>query len=184
MASCREELAQLLLARSSGHKRISRTLDWGGRPIAIAKRRAKMIRAETSVVINRPVEDIEAFLNDLQNQAQWVSGHIEVRSRTEGPLRPGYKYTDVRQMLGQRLEATVELMELVPKRRRSLKTTEGPISAKATFTFEPVEGGTRVNYTFEGEAKGVFKLADPVLARMIQRQVETDFSNLKDLLEA
>jgi carbon monoxide dehydrogenase subunit G len=156
----------------------------GGRPITIAKRRREMIRAETSVLINRPVEDIEAFLNDLQNQSQWVSGHIEARSRTEGPLRLGYKYTDVRQMLGQRLEATVELTEYVPKQRRSFKTTDSPISAEATFIFEPVEGGTRVSYTFEGEARGVFKLADPILARMIQRQVETDFSNLKDLLEA
>ena len=143
-----------------------------------------MIRAETSVVINRPVEDIEAFLNDLQNQSQWVSGHIEARSLTQGPMRPGYQYTDVRQMLGQRLEATVEVTEYVPNHGRSFKTTEGPISAQATFTFETVEGGTRVNYTFEGEARGVFKLADAILARMIQRQVETDFSNLKDLLEA
>ena len=143
-----------------------------------------MIRAETSVVINRPVEDIEAFLNDLQNQSQWVSGHIEARSQTEGPLRPGYKYTDVRQMLGQRLEGTVEVTEYVPKERRSFKTTEGPISAEAAFTFEPVEGGTRVNYTIEGETRGIFKLADAVLSRMIQRQVETDFSNLRDLLEA
>ena len=99
-------------------------------------------------------------------------------------MGPGYQYTDVRQMLGQRLEATVEVTEYVPNQGRSFKTASGPIQAQATFTFETVEGGTRVNYTFEGEARGLFKLADAILARMIQRQVETDFSNLKDLLEA
>ncbi len=143
-----------------------------------------MIRAETSVVINRPVEDIEAFLNDLNNHSQWVSGSIEMRRQTEGPLQVGSKYTDVRQMLGQRLESTVEVTELVPNQKRSFKTTEGPIPAKATMTFEPLEGGTRVGYTFEGEMKGVFRLADPILARMIQRQIEADYANLKDLLEA
>jgi carbon monoxide dehydrogenase subunit G len=143
-----------------------------------------MIGAETSVVINRPVEDIEAFLNDLHNQSQWVSGHIEIRSQTEGPLRPGYRYTDVRQMLGQRLEGTVEVTEYVPNQKRCLRTAEGPISAEATLTLESVEGGTRVNYTIEGESWGIFKMADAILARMIQRQIETDFSNLKDLLEA
>ena len=143
-----------------------------------------MIRAETSVVIRRPVEDIEDFLNDLHNQSQWVSGYIEMRSQTEGPLQPGYRYTDVRQMFGQRLESTVELTEYVPNDKRSFKTTEGPISSEATLTLESVEGGTRVNYAIEGETRGVFRLADAIVARMIQRQIETDFSNLRDLLEA
>jgi carbon monoxide dehydrogenase subunit G len=143
-----------------------------------------MLRAETSVVINRPVEDIEAFLNDPHNQSQWVSGHIEARMLTEGPMQPGSKYTDVRQMLGRRLEATVELQEYVPNQKSRFKTVEGPMPVEATLTFEPVEGGTRVNYTVEGEMRGVFKLTDAIFARMVQRQIETDFSNLKDLLEA
>jgi len=143
-----------------------------------------MIRAETSVVINRPVEDVESFLDDLDNQALWVSGYVEMRNQTEGPMQPGFKYTDVRQVLGQRLESTVEITEYVPQKKRSLKTTDGPIPAVLTFTFDSVEGGTRVNYTIEAETKGVFKLADPILATMIQRQVDTDFSNLKELLEA
>lgn len=142
-----------------------------------------MIRAETSVVINRPVEDVETFFNDLDNQSQWVSGSIEMRSLTEGPMQVGSRYLDVRQMFGQHLESTVELSELVPNHKRSFKTIEGPISAVATFTYESVEGGTRINYTIEGEMKGIFKFADSILARMIQRQIETDFSNLKDLLE-
>lgn len=143
-----------------------------------------MLRAETSVVINRPAEDIEAFLNDLDNQSQWISGYIEMRSLTEGPLRPGHKYLDVRQTLGRRLESTVEITEYVPNQSRTFKTIEGPIPWEATLTLESVEGGTRVNYTIEGETKGIFKLADPIVARIIQRQVETDFINLKDLLEA
>lgn len=143
-----------------------------------------MLRAETSVVINRPAEDIETFLNDLENQSQWISGYIEMRSLTEGPLRPGYKYLDVRQTLGRRLESTVEITEYVPNQSRSFKTTEGPTPWEATLTLESVEGGTRVNYSIEGETKGIFKLADAIVARIIQRQVETDFINLKDLLEA
>lgn len=143
-----------------------------------------MTRAETSVVINRPVEEIEAFLNDLQNQSLWVTGYIEMRSQTEGPLRTGYRYTDVRQMLGRRLESTVELVEYVPGYKRRFKTIEGPTSYEATLTFDSVEGGTRISYTIEGEARGVFKMAEPILGRIIQRQIETDFANLKDLLES
>lgn len=143
-----------------------------------------MIKAEASVVINRSVEDVESFLTDFDNQSQWVSGFVEIRGQTEGPLRPGYTYTDVRQLLGQRLETTVEITEYVPNQKRAFKTTGGPIPAEATLTLDSVEGGTRVEYLIEAETSGVFKLTDPVLGRIIQRQVETDFINLKDLLES
>lgn len=143
-----------------------------------------MIRAETSVVINCPVENVEAFFNDLDRQSQWISGLIEMRILTEGPIQTGSQIKDVRQMFGQHLESTIEVTEYVPNHKRSFKSIEGPMSGVATTTLEAVEGGTRVHYTIEGEMKGAFKFADPILNRMIQRQVETDFSNLKDLLEA
>ena len=34
------------------------------------------------------------------------------------------------------------------------------------------------------EPGGFFKLAEPIVIRMAKRQLETDFANLKDLLEA
>ena len=36
----------------------------------------------------------------------------------------------------------------------------------------------------EGEAGGFLKLAEPFLNRMVQRQVNADYSNLKSLLES
>ena len=95
---------------------------------------------------------------------------------------PGFQFG--RQLLGQRLETIVEITEYVPNQKRAFKTTGGPIPAEATLTLDSVEGGTRVEYLIEAETSGVFKLTDPVLGRIIQRQVETDFINLKDLLES
>jgi hypothetical protein len=36
----------------------------------------------------------------------------------------------------------------------------------------------------EAEAGGFFKLAEPVVNRMMQRQLEGNIANLKDILEA
>ena len=143
-----------------------------------------MIRAETSVVINRSAEDISGFFEDLDNQAQWVSGWVEVRDLPEGPRDVGSKWTDVRQLFGRHVESTVEITVYEPNRKTVWKTTEGPVPAEATLTYEAVEDGTRLNYAIEAETEGFFKLADPLFGRMIQRQIDTDFSNLKDLLEA
>lgn len=143
-----------------------------------------MIKAETSVFINRSTEDIAAFFEDVDNQAQWVSGWVEARDLSEGPRDVGSNWTDVRQLFGRHIESKVEITQYEPNRKTAWKTTGGPVPAEATLTYEAVEGGTEVNYTIEADTEGFFKLADPLLGRMIQRQIETDFSNLKDLLEA
>jgi hypothetical protein len=52
------------------------------------------------------------------------------------------------------------------------------------FTFEPVAGGTRITHMIEGDPGGFFKLAGPIVARLMQRQWDTNFDVLKELLEA
>ena len=54
----------------------------------------------------------------------------------------------------------------------------------ATVTFEPVADGTRVSESVEGEPGGFFKLAEPLVVKMSQRQFQSDFDNLRDLMEA
>lgn len=142
------------------------------------------MRAETSIVINRSAEDISAFFETENSQAEWVSGFVEVRDRSEGPWGVGSTWTDVRQQFGRHMESKVEITEYEPNRKTVAKTTGGPVQAEATTTLETVEDGTLVNYVIEAEAEGFFKLTGPLLNRMIQRQIDSDFSNLKDLLEA
>jgi hypothetical protein len=40
-----------------------------------------------------------------------------------------------------------------------------------------------VSAIIEGDASGFFKLAEPLLARVVQRSVDGDYANLKHLLE-
>jgi hypothetical protein len=58
------------------------------------------------------------------------------------------------------------------------------MSIEQSLTFEPVEGGTSFTMIGEGETGGFFKLAEPILNRMWQRQLEGMLANLKDILEA
>lgn len=143
-----------------------------------------MIKAETSVVINRPVEKVFEFVNASENAPQWRSGVLESWQTSEGPIGVGTTLTEVIRFLGRRIESTFEVMEYEPNRKISAKTTSGPISFEVSRTFESVEGGTRLTVTIEGETGGFFKLAEPLVARMTNRQIETDHANLKDLLEA
>jgi len=143
-----------------------------------------MIKVKTSVVINRPVEEVFEYMSDPSNNVQWQSGTIESKQTSEGPAGVGTTTQSVTQFLGKRLESTGEITEYEPNRRVGVKSTSGPIPITATTTFEEVEGGTKVTLEGEGDVSGVFKLAEPIVARTAQRQFEGNYLTLKDVLEA
>ena len=144
-----------------------------------------MIKIEQSVVINRPVEEVFAFVTDYETHLQWQSGILEAKITSEGPLGVGSQYTYMMQLLGRRLETAGEITEHEPPSKHGWKATSGPFPVfQGAFLFEAVDGSTKVTMVAEAEPGGFFKLAEPLALRMTQRQLETSLNNLKDLLEA
>lgn len=143
-----------------------------------------MVKVEGTVVINRPIEEVFAFLTNPDNSSLWQGMVLEAKQTSEGPVGVGTTGQVVGQFLGRRMESTWEVTEFELNRKATLKTTSGPIPYMNSATLEPVEEGTKVTLVAEYEVGGFFKLAEPILARMAQRQAETDYANLKDLVEA
>ena len=143
-----------------------------------------MVKIEGSVVINRPIEEVFAYLTRPENGLQFRAGLLEAEQTSEGPMGVGTTFREVEQFLGRRTETTYEVTEYEPNSKFAFRATSGPMPAEVSETFEPVEGSTRVAFTMEFELGGLFKLAEPVVARMAKRQVEADIGNAKDLLEA
>ncbi len=143
-----------------------------------------MIRFEVSIVINRPLEEVFAFLSNLENNSKWRSGQIEARKTSEGPIGVGTTYRMVNNVLGQRLEGEAEVTEYEPNRKQASTSKSGYFPLAAQRIFERAVGGTRVRFVVEAEPGGIFKVAEPLLASMAKRRVETDAATLKDLMEA
>jgi uncharacterized membrane protein len=142
-------------------------------------------RAEHTVVIGRPADEVFEFLTDFSNVPSWQSGSIDVRE-PDGPLGVGTTYVQVLRFLGKRIETTLEVTEFEPGRRFALKALSGPVPFEVRHTLEPADGqeATRLRVELEGEPGGFFKLADALVERNAQRQIERDFSTLKGLVEA
>jgi uncharacterized membrane protein len=145
-----------------------------------------MARTEHTVVVERPPDEVFAFLTDLASVPEWQSGAVEVRQLEREPsIGVGTKYVEVLKFLGRQFEATIEVTEYEPGRRFSIKTLSGPIPFQVEHTLEPSNGGgTRLRVTLEGEPGGLFKIAEPLVMRNAQRQVANDFATLKRLVEA
>ncbi len=143
-----------------------------------------MIKVEGTVVINRPIEEVFAFLVNPDNTSLWQGAVLESKQTSEGPLGVGAKGQVTSQFLGRRSETTWEITEYELNRKAALKSTSGPVPYNQSATLESVDEGTKVTLVAEYEVGGFFKLAEPIVDRMVQRQAETDFAILKELMEA
>ncbi len=141
------------------------------------------MKIETSIVINRPVEDVFAILSNVENNPKWSNVFLDARKTSDGPIGVGTTWQIVGRAFGQPIEAEAQVTEYEPNRQWA-QTQSGPIPAKIWQTYEPVEEGTRVNVALEAEPGGFFKLAEPLLKTMMKRGIATDLANLKDLMEA
>jgi uncharacterized membrane protein len=143
-----------------------------------------MVRIETSMVINRPVEEVFAFLSNMENNMKWRTSQQEVKKLSEGPIGLGTTYRMVNHVLGRQLETEAEVIEFEPNRKYTSRDKSGTLPLKAQRIFEAVEGGTRVTFRLQADPGGVFKIAAPLFATLAKRGIESDAAKLKDLLEA
>lgn len=142
-----------------------------------------MLKVETSIVINRSVEDVFAVLSELENYPKWSSTFQEIKKTSAGPMGVGTTWTGVGKSLGKRIETKIEQTEYEPNRKYTQKSNS-PFPVHQQMTFENVVGSTRVNVKFEADPDGFFSLAEPLVAMIGKRNIEGDLANLKDLMEA
>ena len=145
------------------------------------------LRVEESIGIDRPVQEVIDYVSEAENFPEWTGTAIGHRGkqRAPGPLRESDTFKAVIKFLGHRLETPYERTSHEPNRRFTELATAGPLPYQHwTYTFEEAPGRTRLTRVVEGEPGGVFKLADPLIERALERQVSPDLATLYDLLEA
>lgn len=142
-----------------------------------------MVSLETSIVIDRPVEEVFELVENPENNLLWQSGILESKLTSEGPIKVGSTFSSTYVFLGRRIEIEPEITQYEPNKNVAFKVTSGPVPIDVRYTFESIDGGTRVSLVAEWEVGGLFKFAVPLVERSVQRQVESSFSELKLVLE-
>ena len=135
------------------------------------------------MAINRPHEEVFAYISNSENNPRWQGGMKEARFTSHGPLGVGSTYAQMATFLGRRVESTFEVIDYQPNGLIKATSTSGSFPITFTRIVEPVNSGAQVSAIVEGDATGFFKLAQPLLAKMVQRSVDADYANLKQILE-
>jgi uncharacterized protein YndB with AHSA1/START domain len=141
-----------------------------------------MIQHEVTIHLNRPVDQVFAFLADTGKVSTWQSSLIELEALTEGPLRLGSRFREIRRLGRRDSEIQGQVTAFEPNKRLETKTTTKP-EVTVSYSFEPENGGTRLRYKFILLSSGMMRLLEPLIARSIKKESESDFETLKRILE-
>jgi hypothetical protein len=122
---------------------------------------------------------------DAAHDVDWIGGVVDAKQVSEGPLAQGTRVARIAKFLGRRIEYVNEVSDYEPPSRLVMKSVQGPFPMRITYAFaEANGGGTRASIRVEGEASGFFRLASPVLAATVRRNLRRDLGNLKRTMEA
>ncbi len=136
------------------------------------------------VIINRPIEEVIAFVDNEANDPLWQSSVLESKKIGSEPPAVGTTYHAKEKFLGRVIE-----QDWVVTERSSdgsswkAHSTTGPFPMTTSMTMEEVEGGTKVTRVLDIDVGKFFKIASPVVATIATKEIATDLEVLKALLE-
>ena len=143
-----------------------------------------MATFEINLIINRPIEEVFAFISNAENLPRWRAATLEITKISSGAPGVGSTFRGRFTFLGRPFEGNLEVIALEPQHRYGTRLTDGPFPLEARYTLERAGSGTHLTLVIEGQPGGFFRLAEPLVVSMAKRSYESDLHNLKEMLEA
>jgi uncharacterized protein YndB with AHSA1/START domain len=138
-----------------------------------------------SIEIDRPPEDVFAYIDDLDRHGEWQDAIIKARKEPPSATRVGTRNFETRRVPGGPREFVSEIIEHDPPRRIVAGGLTGPLRPTLTLTIEPLDNGSRSRFTLEMDlsGRGMGKVLAFFARRSAREQVPRDQARLKEILE-
>jgi hypothetical protein len=134
------------------------------------------------VHIERDVDEVYAYLKDLEHTPEWNWAIEETKKVSEGPIEVGTRFHQTRSVptnSSEELEITAleegEVIEVAGKLAQ--------FDAQLAYRLEPDAAGTLVENEVHLDAPGALRLVDGVLTGRIRDSVASNLNDLKTRLE-
>ena len=133
--------------------------------------------------IDRPRDQVAAYLRDPANDTSWIGGLRSARLLTPAPVAVGSQVERVASFLGRRVEYVNEITELTGD-RLVMRSVRSPFPMRVTYGHRPTpDNATELWVRGEGDAGRFYALAAPLLGLAVRRSITRDLRNLKRVLE-
>src|SRR3954470_19052237 len=132
---------------------------------------------EGSAVIDRPIEEVFAFLADGENDPKFSPRVLEIAKTTDGPPGAGTVYASTVKDAGMKTQREFKLTEFAPPTRiRWAEQSKNLVTApEGGYDLQPEGSGTRVTVYNVLEGHGPGKLIAPLALRSARKGAD-DFA--------
>lgn len=143
------------------------------------------MKLRTQETIDRPIDEVFAFVSDPRNDPEWCATVREVEQTAGDEPAVGARYREMHDPRpGRAVPLVVEIRELDPPRRLVLFEEDFAAQLLVTYDLEALgEGRTRITQTSEVHLKGAWKLMTPATYIGVRATLPKQFAALKVHLE-
>ena len=143
-------------------------------------------RFEGTTHIDRPIEEVFAFLSDGENDPKFSPRVIKIAKTSEGPPGVGTTYASTVKDAGMKSEREFKLTEFdAPNRIRWTELSKNSVTAPVGgYDLSSDGSGTQVTIFNELEGHGIGKLFAPLALRAARKDADVFAGRIKQAVEA
>ena len=143
------------------------------------------MKVQHAICINLPVEEVFAYMSNLEKLADWSGFVLSSRKISNGEMLVGTIIQCTIRILGTRFDTAYEIVECKPNCYFSYKSIMGIASSFTCIRFETIDGGgTNVSEEIDIHFTGGYLGYDETLVtNAISHQIAKNLQTLKELLE-
>jgi hypothetical protein len=143
-------------------------------------------RFEGTAVIDRPIDEVFAFLAEGTNDPKFSPRVLEIVKTTDGPPGVGTRFTSTVKDAGMTTKREFELIEFQPPNRiRWAERSKNVVTAaEGGYDLAPEGTGTRITIFNVLEGHGFGKLIAPLALRAARKDADPFAGRIKQAVEA
>jgi uncharacterized protein YndB with AHSA1/START domain len=149
-----------------------------------------MAHVAGEVVVRRPVDEVFDFVADVRNEPLYNPSMVRTELLTPEPVGLGTRSRAELRSRGRTVEVRAEITAyerptlLGSRHRSSVPSSRSALDTHGTLTFEPVDEGTRMRWSWQLEPRGAYRLLGPLVGLLGARLERRIWTGMKRYLEA
>jgi len=144
-----------------------------------------LLRYEESIAIQRPVDDVFDYMQDIHREHEWQPNLREAEQIPVGEPGVGTVRRYVSEFMGKRFENVYINTVYEPSQKVAYKTApDSDTQAVGEIIWESVEGGTKVTMRVEADLGGLLRFVpNSLVLSLARKELLETLGRLKAILE-
>jgi uncharacterized protein YndB with AHSA1/START domain len=139
-----------------------------------------MLESRGQVEIARTPEDVFDYLADMRNEPNWLPGAADVHATSDGAIGPRSTFEGTYARAGT---VRCVISEYDRPHRLTIHGEAKGMTFDDDITLTGTDSGTQLLAVMRTTPKGLFKLAAPMMGRVIDKQFQSNWDQLRVVLE-